>query len=101
MPLSFFEFLKALGEEELLGLLKNNDFGMINVFSEKFKNYLKLYYFIGGMPEVVKAYVEDKDLIEVRSIQKTLLDDYEQDFSKHAPSNIVPRIRQLWKNIPT
>ena len=100
-PLSFFEFLKALGEEELLKLLQQNDFQMINLFNEKYKNYLKLYFYIGGMPEVVKSYVEDKDLNEVRKIQKTLLLDYEQDFSKHAPSNIVPRIRQLWNNIPT
>ena len=82
-------------------LLKNNDFDMINVFNSKLKEYLKLYYYIGGMPEVVSSYIEDKDLLEVRRIQKTLLDDYEQDFSKHAPSNIVPRIRQLWNNIPT
>ena len=100
-PLSFFEFLKALGEEELLKLLQQNDFQMINLFNERYKNYLKLYFYIGGMPEVVKSYVEDKDLNEVRKIQKTLLLDYEQDFSKHAPSNIVPRIRQLWNNIPT
>ena len=100
-PLSFFEFLEALGEKELLQLLKNNDFDMINVFSSKLKEYLKLYYYIGGMPEVVSSYIEYKDLLEVRRIQKTLLDDYEQDFSKHAPSNIVPRIRQLWNNIPT
>ena len=57
-PLSFFEFLKALGEEELLKLLQQNDFQMINLFNEKYKNYLKLYFYIGGMPEVVKSYVE-------------------------------------------
>ena len=76
-------------------------FDMINVFETKFKEYLKLYYYIGGMPEVVNAYVENESFKEVRKIQKTLLEDYEQDFSKHAPSNIVPRIRQLWNNIPT
>lgn len=100
-PLSFYEFLNALNEKELLKLLKNNDFDMIKVFSTKLKEYLKLYYYIGGMPEAVNSYVEDKDLLEVREIQKKLLDAYEQDFSKHAPSNIVPRIRQLWHNIPT
>ena len=100
-PLNFFEFLEALNEKAMLQLLKNNDFDMINVFDTKLKEYLKLYYYIGGMPEVVSAYIENKDLLEVRKIQKTLLDDYEQDFSKHAPSNIVPRIRQLWNNIPT
>lgn len=100
-PLSFFEFIEALGETELLQLLKNNDFEMINVFSTKLKEYLKLYYYIGGMPEAVSLYVQNKDLLEVRKIQKRLLDAYEQDFSKHAPNNIVPRIRQLWNNIPT
>ena len=82
-------------------ILKLNDFDMLEVFSAKLKEYLKLYYFIGGMPEAVEAYVTNKDLKEVRKIQKELLDAYEQDFSKHAPSNIVPRIRQLWNNIPT
>lgn len=74
---------------------------MINVFNTKLKDYLKLYYYVGGMPEAVSAYIENKDLLEVRIIQKRLLDAYEQDFSKHAPSSIVPRIRQLWNNIPT
>ena len=101
MPLSFFEFLEALQQKDLLELLKNNDFNMINVFNEKYKDYLKLYYYIGGMPEVVNSYIEEKDLKEVRNIQKTLLMNYEQDFSKHAPNNVVPRIRQLWNNIPT
>ncbi len=100
-PLSFFEFMQALGENDLLQILKNNDFDMLNVFNNKLKEYLKLYYYIGGMPEAVSSYIENKDLLEVRKIQKKLLDAYEQDFSKHAPSNIVPRIRQLWNNIPT
>ena len=89
------------GEKELLKLLKNNDFEMIRIFNMKLKDYLKLYYFIGGMPEAVDSYAKNKDLTEVRNIQKRLLEAYEQDFSKHAPSNIVPRIRQLWNNIPT
>ena len=101
MPLSFFEFLDALGQDHLLNLLKNNEFDMISVFNNKYKDYLKLYYYIGGMPEVVNSYIEEKNLAEVRNIQKTLLKDYEQDFSKHAPNNVVPRIRQLWNNIPT
>ena len=101
MPLSFFEFLKALGEEDLLKLLNSNDFDLINIFNTKLIDYLKLYYFIGGMPEAISSYIQNKDLSEVRTIQKRLLESYEQDFSKHAPTNIVPRIRQLWNNIPT
>lgn len=53
------------------------------------------------MPEVINSYVENKDFEVVRDIQNRLLDAYEQDFSKHAPNNVVPRIRQLWNNIPT
>jgi len=100
-PLSFMEFLKALGKNDFLKLLEENDFNMINVFNTKFKELLKLYYYIGGMPEVVNEYIISKDLFEVRNIQKRLLEAYEQDFSKHAPTNIIPRIRQLWNNIPT
>ena len=100
-PLSYFEFLEAMGEKELLKILKNNDFKKIHVFELKFKQLLKTYFYVGGMPEVVSAFIENRDWEEVRIIQKTILDNYEQDFSKHAPNNIVPRIRQLWNNIPT
>lgn len=100
-PLNFYEFLEALGEEDLVELIRNNDFKMLKVFSEKIINYLKQFLFIGGMPEVVSSYVENKDFNEVRKIQIRLLEAYEQDFSKHAPNNIVPRIRALWNNIPT
>ena len=62
MPLSFFEFLDALGQEHLLNLLKNNEFDMISVFNNKYKDYLKLYYYIGGMPEVVNSYIEEKKI---------------------------------------
>ncbi len=100
-PLSFEEFLEAVGEKDYAKLIQSNDFNFINVFSSKLKELLKLYYYIGGMPEVVKTYVENKNLLEIRNVQKKLLIAYEQDFSKHAPANIVPRIRQLWQNIPT
>ena len=100
-PLNFFEFLEALGEKQLVELIKNNDIDLINVFSDKLKQYLKQYMYIGGMPEVVNAYVQNKDFGEVRRKQNELLIAYEQDFSKHAPNAVVPRIRQLWNNIPT
>ena len=100
-PVNFYEFLNALGENDILKIIKENQIDMINVFSDKIKDYLKQYLYIGGMPEVVETYLETKDFGEVRKKQKALLDAYEQDFSKHAPNNIVPRIRQLWNNIPT
>lgn len=100
-PLSFLEFLKAMSEEELTNILEKNNIEMITVFANKFKEYLKQYMYIGGMPEVVNSYATNKDFNEVRQIQSKLLEAYEQDFSKHAPTNIIPRIRQLWNNIPT
>lgn len=100
-PLTFKEFLKALGEEELTNLMEQKNIELIKVFSEKLKDYLKQYFYIGGMPEVVASYVENKDFEEVRKKQEILLSAYEQDFSKHAPNTIIPRIRQLWNNIPT
>lgn len=92
---------KQFGKNDLLKLLKNNDFDFINIFDSELRECLKMYFYVGGMPEVVSSYIENKDLIEVRNIQRKLLEAYEQDFSKHAPSNIVPRIRGLWNNIPT
>jgi len=100
-PLNFYEFLDALGEKEILKLIKNNDMSLITVFKETIKDYLKQYLYIGGMPEVVYSYSQNRDFYEVRNKQNRLLEAYEQDFSKHAPNNIVPRIRQLWNNIPT
>lgn len=72
-PLSFFEFLEALGENELLELLKNHNFDMISVFSDKLKEYLKIYYYVGGMPEVVDSYMQEKNLLEVRQMQKKII----------------------------
>ena len=100
-PLNFFEFLEALGEKQLVELIKNDDIDLINVFADKLRQYLKQYMYIGGMPEVVDSYVQNKDFGEVRRKQNVLLTAYEQDFSKHAPNSVVPRIRQLWNNIPT
>lgn len=53
------------------------------------------------MPEVVSTYLSTEDLKKVRSVQKKLLGAYENDFSKHAPVEIVTRIKMLWNSIPT
>jgi len=99
-PLNFPEFLMAMGHKQLLDLLKSKDWELIKAFKDKFIELLKQYYYIGGMPEVVSAFVENKDIAEVRNLQKNILTAYEQDFSKHAPNEIVPRIRMLWDSIP-
>jgi uncharacterized protein len=84
----------------LLDLLKKRDWGLIRTFKEKFIQLLRYYYYIGGMPEAVLSYKDQTDFTEVRNIQKRILSAYEQDFSKHAPSEIIPRIRMLWNSIP-
>lgn len=100
-PLSFNEFLMALGQERFVSLLEKQDFQMITSFKQTYIDALKQYYFVGGMPEAVQHFAENKDFNEVREIQKRILAAYEQDFSKHAPHEIVPRIRMLWNSIPS
>lgn len=99
-PLSFTEFLKAMEQQPLLDLLKNRDWDLIKTFKKKYIQLLRYYYYIGGMPEPVLSYKDHSDFNEVRNIQKRILLAYEQDFSKHAPSETVPRIRMLWNSIP-
>jgi len=100
-PLNFVEFLKALKQDQLVSLLETYNVELIKSFKSKFINFLKQYYFIGGMPEAVLSFVLNNDFAEVRTIQKTILQAYEQDFSKHAPVDIVPRIRMVWNSIPS
>jgi predicted AAA+ superfamily ATPase len=100
-PLSFYEFLMAMGKEQFVSLLEQGDFALATVFRREFVDHLKYYYYVGGMPEVVKEFATNKDFGAVREIQRRILDAYEQDFSKHAPSEVVPRIRQLWNSIPS
>ena len=100
-PLSFSEFLMATGNERFAELLKKQDYEMITSFKQTYIDALKNYYFVGGMPEAVQSFAESKDFNEVRAIQKRILAAYEQDFSKHAPNEIVPKIRMLWNSIPS
>ena len=92
-PLSFKEFLTAVAGKQYAELLDRRDYSMITA--------LKQYYFVGGMPEAVRSFAEDKDFKEVRGIQKRILEAYEQDFSKHAPASVVPKLRMVWNSIPS
>lgn len=91
----------ATGKERFAELLDKRDFPMITSFKQLYIDALKQYYFIGGMPEAVQSFVENKDFNEVREIQKRILAAYDQDFSKHVPIEIVPRLRMLWNSIPS
>jgi predicted AAA+ superfamily ATPase len=100
-PLSFKEFLMATDKERFAKLIDKRDFEMITSFKQMYIDTLKQYYFVGGMPEAVQSFAENRDFNEVRDIQKRILEAYEQDFSKHAPNEIVPRLRMLWNSIPS
>lgn len=100
-PLSFREFLIALGEERFGRLLVSRDYPMIAGFRQNYIDALRYYYFVGGMPEAVLRFSQEKDFNEVRSIQRQILNAYEQDFSKHAPNENVPKIRMVWNSIPS
>lgn len=99
-PLSFSEFLEAVGQEAFARLLAKKDWGLIAAFRSKLIDLLKQYYYVGGMPEVVNAFINHKDYAEVRQLQQTILDSYDRDFSKHAPIAEVPRIRMIWRSVP-
>ncbi len=99
-PLSFEEFLLALGEDGLVDLLRSQDYASITAFSSKYTDLLRYYYYIGGMPEAVQIFIETDDMQEVRRVQKDLLEYYSNDFSKHAPIETVPRIQMVWNSIP-
>lgn len=100
-PLSFTEFLSATGNENLVDLLKSGDWQLITTFKNKYIELLRYYYFIGGMPEAVQTFIDENDFNAVRKVQQNILTACEQDFSKHAPVETVPRIRMVWQSIPS
>jgi uncharacterized protein len=99
-PLSFEEFLEACDEHALLEMLQIPDWELITSFKSRYIERLRQYYYVGGMPEAVRQFSTDGDFTAVRRIQQQILDAYDQDFSKHAPLSIVPRIRMVWNSIP-
>ncbi|WP_042705286.1 ATP-binding protein [Methanomicrobium mobile] len=99
-PLSFTEFLMATGKEQFAGLIKDGNFDTVSRFRDIYIAALKSYYYIGGMPEVVADFAKNADYERAREIQTRIIDAYGQDLSKHAPSQIIPRIRMIWDSIP-
>ncbi len=99
-PLSFLEFLDAIGNEELALLIRNADFQMMKVFRDKFILLLKQYFFLGGMPEVVQGFIQNQDYKKARKIQKDLVRLYEYDFSKHTSGITSERLRLVYNSIP-
>ena len=101
-PMSFFEFLTALGYDKLRAVAENCDFDLAKIFAPRFEELLKQYYFVGGMPEAVSAFVSagQRGFAKVRSIQQKLLNGYAADFSKHAGASTAEKITALWGSLP-
>ncbi len=99
-PMTFREFLEALGEDRLCETLDAREIDLIRVFRDKLIEYLKTYFYVGGMPEVVASYVKEKDFQKVRQLQKRILSDYKSDFSHHIPKEILDKANKLWESIP-
>jgi predicted AAA+ superfamily ATPase len=99
-PMDFYEFLLAVGEAGLARILSEKLWSIMDVFTEKFKEFLRYYFYVGGMPEVVATFSENRDWKKVRQKQLEILTTYERDFSKYAPYEIVPRMNMVWQNIP-
>lgn len=100
-PMDFEEFLLAMGKEQLVELLRNNSRAALTPLRGMLTELLRQYYFVGGMPEAVKAYVERGDIWEVRSIHSKIIDAYRNDMSKHVPKQQVQRINMVWNSIPS
>ena len=100
-PMDCEEFLLAMGKEQLVELLRSNSWAALTPLRGMLTELLRQYYFVGGMPEAVKAYVERGDIWEVRSIHSKIIDAYRNDMSKHAPKQQVQRINMVWNSIPS
>jgi uncharacterized protein len=98
-PMSFIEFLNSNGDEKLGNAIQHNNWEILETFHEKLIEKLRLYYYVGGMPEVVLDYITNKNIATARSIQQKMILGYENDFAKYAPNNIVPKIRMVWQSI--
>lgn len=100
-PLSFEEFTLAMEKKSLLDALHGQEWELVKAFKSNYTELLKQYYYTGGMPEVVRSFIQNNDYNEVREIQNSILESYNNDFSKHPPLEIVPRIKMIWNSIPS
>lgn len=99
-PMNYREFLEAMGEKGLAELIPRKQYDVMGNFRDKYIFWLKNYYYVGGMPEIVQFFSEHKDYSEVRRLQASILEQYEADFGKHASAGELARIRMVWNSIP-
>ena len=102
-PLSFIEYLRAMGEEFLVDtvlLQDTKEMGVSDLIHRKIMEYLKIYLFLGGMPEVVDSYIKNTDIAEVRTIQYEILEAYKLDFAKYAGAKQAIKTTEVWRSLP-
>ncbi|MCR5569249.1 MAG: ATP-binding protein [Paludibacteraceae bacterium] len=99
-PMNFEEFLLAMRQDLLVDILRKRDYSSINMLKDTFENFLRQYYYVGGMPASVQCHADKEGLEAVREIQKQILFDYSRDFSKHVPKADVPRVNMVWQGMP-
>lgn len=100
-PMTFAEFLDAIGETRYQTMVENKAYNSAYTIADDLINHLKYYYFVGGMPKAVQSFVTQKNLEEVRRIQKNILADYERDFSKHIDAPSIPKVGLIWNSVPS
>ncbi|MBU3658729.1 MAG: ATP-binding protein [Flavobacteriales bacterium] len=98
-PMDFNEFLLAKGHKNLCRAIEEQDWDLLTSLRSLIISLLKQYLFVGGMPEAVLSFSKSESYQEVREIQNAILQSYEQDFSKHAPTEVIPRIRMIWNAV--
>ena len=99
-PLSFGEFLTAVGEERLWEIVKSCDWEMAAPFAARLTEFLRMYLYVGGMPAAVAAFLRTRNPSDAHRVQLDILSDYDRDFAKHVPKNQLPRVRALWHSLP-
>ena len=100
-PMTYDEFLLAKGYEQMVDLLKKKDWETIKLLKSQYIKVLREYYFVGGMPEAVKCFIETNDSNQVREIQNNILFSYQKDISKHIPTSESNRINMVWQSMPS
>ena len=99
-PMSFAEFLLALGKDLLHNALSENQWDLLSAFHDELIRLVKTYMVVGGMPEVVQKWVDTQDFFAVRDKQNDILNSYHADFSKHIPDLQIPRVSMVWDSLP-
>lgn len=101
-PMSFIEYLDAF-EENLLAENLINNFNLKSfpeIIHEKLLSHLRMYLYLGGMPEVLQDYINNRDITSVRKIQNEILEAYKRDFSKYTVKSQAIKTSELWNSIP-